>query len=307
MSMKARLHVPMAIAAVLALHANAVRADAPTKAACMSAAEEADVLRRDPSRLTKALEKLRTCVADACPSIVREDCLAWREDVERRVATVVFGAEDENGARVAARVRLDGMPLVETIDGPPAIVDPGAHTFTFEAEGRPPLDVRVTLSEGQRNVAVVARYARAEPPKAVAPPLPTSEPPPAAPLPEAPTTTTTRATAWPTVGLVLFATAGASIGLGAFYGVRAISLQSEANCPDNVCGPGSSPDKLRDAQSAGTLSTVFFVTGGLLAAGGAVFYFVLPASSSARIRVSPLVAGTSIDGVVGARVRIDAF
>jgi hypothetical protein len=46
-------------------------------------------------------------------------------------------------------VLVDGRPLTERLDGRAHRLDPGPHTFQFEAPGMPPENVRVVLAEGE--------------------------------------------------------------------------------------------------------------------------------------------------------------
>jgi hypothetical protein len=61
-------------------------------------------------------------------------------------------------------------------------------------------------------------------------------------------------------------------------------------CPNNPCLDANGVSKWDDAQSAGTLSTVFFVVGGAGLAGGAALWFTAkkpesPQASSAQIGI----------------------
>lgn len=75
------------------------------------------------------------------------------------------------------------------------------------------------------------------------------------------------------------------LGVGAAFGLLATAKKSDAACSGTDCSaaaPGSS-DKLRDAQSDGTVSTIAFIAGGAVAAAGiALFVFAPPASDAPR-------------------------
>ena len=90
------------------------------------------------------------------------------------------------------------------------------------------------------------------------------------------------------------------IGIGAFFGLRSIAKHSdyEQLCNGGVCEPAAGPIH-DDAVAAGDASTVAFVVGGALIAGGAVLWLVAPRASSpvSRIRLAPSV-GSSGAGVV---------
>ncbi len=90
-------------------------------------------------------------------------------------------------------------------------------------------------------------------------------------------------------------TAGAglvALGIGGVFGIISMSKKSNAN---EHCDAGNTCDddglKLRhDAISAGNLSSVFFVAGGVLAATGAVLWLTAP-SRSLRAGIAPRWAG----------------
>ena len=266
-------------------------AHAEDGASCATDANEAAELRRDVQKLTKARAKLRACAAEACPAIVRDECRRQLEDVEANVPSVVLVAEEEGaGTVIEVAVSMDGLPLVAELDGKPIDTDAGLHTFVFRRDGATPLEVRMVLRAGQKNAEVRARFPRKQPAlTSVAEQnvggtiAPTSSPD----LGSTPTSSLS------TVGL---ATGGAGLlglGVGAFFGLRASSLQSESSCHGNVCDPskGGNPETLKDAQAAGNLSTIFFVAGGALAACGLTLFLIAPKSSAATsARISPVLA-----------------
>ncbi len=130
------------------------------RAACAAAADDASVLRRDVQKLTRTRDLLLVCVAEGCDADIRDDCRRWLEEVEANLPTVVFVAEDDAGQPVlSARVLIDGKPHGQ-LDGNPVPVDPGQHTFTFERDGGPPVDVRTLVRLGKKNAEVLARFPR---------------------------------------------------------------------------------------------------------------------------------------------------
>lgn len=181
--MKSRKTPWITLALLLVAHRSA---HAQTKESCIAAAEEADVLRRDMTKLTKAQERLRVCAAEECPSLVRDDCRRWIVEVEENLPTIVFVAEDENGkSAFDVAVSIDGQPLVAQLDGKPVAVDAGAHTFSFVRPGGRALAVPVIVRAGQKNVEVAGRFPRRTPAPAVvaAPTGGDSHPTPATPPP----------------------------------------------------------------------------------------------------------------------------
>ena len=124
---------------------------------CASAAEEAQPLRKD-GKLSQAREKLLVCARPHCPVIVRNDCIRWLAEVESSLPTVVLRAVDENGRDLLdVRVTLDDKMITEKLDGKAVALDPGAHTFRFEAKDREPVVEQVLVRQGEVNRIVSAR------------------------------------------------------------------------------------------------------------------------------------------------------
>lgn len=245
---------------------------------CIGAANEAELLKRDVSKLTRAREKFRTCSAEDCPTEIRDECRQQVADIEKQLPSVVLVAEDGAGSHVLdVVVTLDGAPFATQLDGKPITLDGGAHTFTFTRKDAPAVEVRRVLVAGQKNIEVRVRLevrAPAPPP----PPKPEPTKPDGVPPPPEPSTSSL----WPTVGLVTAGVGVLGLGAGAIFGLDASSKQSDAGCPDNQCKDETSATLIRNAQSSADLSTVFFVAGTLLVAGGLTLFFVAPKSSSAR-------------------------
>ena len=93
------------------------------------------------------------------------------------------------------------------------------------------------------------------------------------------------------------------LGVGAVTGILAIGKHSTLSneCTNGTCGAGAQND-LDSYHSMGTISTIGFVAGGVLAAGGLVIFLTAPhAASSAPttgLRLTPFVGPGSV-GAVG--------
>jgi hypothetical protein len=118
---------------------------------CVESNRQAQDLGRQGS-LVAAREQLKVCLAASCPSLVRDDCTQRMADLDRAQPSVVFDVEDQQGRDLTeVKVTMDGRPLAERLTGIAIPVDPGEHTFGFEAAGRPPTTVRTTLREGEKD------------------------------------------------------------------------------------------------------------------------------------------------------------
>lgn len=177
-------------------------------------------------------------------------------------------------------------------------VDPGEHAIEASAKGRQGWSTKVTIGKtaDQQTVTVpLLEPLPAEPrppppeppppaPSTSAPPVATTSAPPAAPPPPPP-----RAHPRATLGYALGALGVFSIGIGSYFGVRALSKKSESDrtCPTaTTCdGPGYSANQ--DAKTFADVSTITIALG--VVGVGLGTYFVLTdkrgPSPTARIRV----------------------
>lgn len=277
-----RATAPLALV-VLASASDALAAP-PTKEACVAANEAAQDLRQ-AGKLREAREKLLLCVSEACPGPVREDCVQRLNDVNAAMPTVVFEVKDPNGNDVGgARVTMDGKPLVERVTGGAVPIDPGQHRIAFEdAEGSAHAEQTVVVREGDhdRHVSVVLG---------------------ALAVIAAPSTTGEPGTAQRTIGLVVGGAGVVGLVVGGVFGL--VSKSTYDNAFTNECKGtrnGCTSQGAQDGQTAhdqAMLSTIGFVAGGLLLAGGAVLYFTAPKGDAVGIApaVGSNAAGLTVSG-----------
>ena len=87
------------------------------------------------------------------------------------------------------------------------------------------------------------------------------------------------------LGLVLGGVGIVGIGIGSYFGARAISKNSDADnaCPNDVCITAQGKELDDQAHSAATLSNVFVIGGAALLVGGAVLYFTRPKEQAVQV------------------------
>lgn len=272
--------------AVLSAFALSSAVTSPARAdvgACVSAANEGGVLRRDVAKLTSARERLKVCAADDCPTEIRDDCRKLLAEVEASIPTIVAVAEDAGGNTLLdVRLEVDGKEVAERLDGLPISVDAGAHKLVF-VRGTERVEATTVLAAGKKNQEVRARFAGLVGARAPVVPAPPETTPVEAPRASSGSST------WRWVGLGAAGAGIVGLGLGTVFGLRASSLQDDAACPDNRCRDQASASTLQDARSSGNLSTVFFVAGGLLAAGGVTLYLLAPDANASTKAAAPAV------------------
>jgi len=167
-------------------------------------------------------------------------------------------------------------------------------------DGQPPKTFTVELKEGEQKTVEVSPGSETSAAAApIATPLAAPGPSSASPAPETPAQSSS---ALRTVGLVTAGVGVVGLGVGAVFGLQAISKKNDANCTSGkVCPSEDAANKFRDATSAGNLSTVFFVAGGGLAVVGLTLFFVAPKeSASPSARITPTVGmgnmGMTVNG-----------
>jgi hypothetical protein len=196
--------------------------------------------------------------------------------LEPRLAYVTVRAPDP--APAGLEVRLDGAPVGRERWAARIPVDPGAHLVEATAPSIQPFSSRFTIEGEAQEVAVpIVASALATPPRpAIVPALggpATARAPAGEAAPPGDSFGTPRN--WATLGV---AGAGlAAIGVGSFFGLRAMSLDSQASsdCNGGSCGePGYS--LVGQAHSAADAATVSFSVGGALLAGAVVLWLTRP-------------------------------
>ena len=258
----------------LAFAADAKEAKA-AKLACVTASDKAQSLRTD-GKLVDAREQLLICAREICPGPVRKDCTRRLGELEDALPSIVIAGKDSGGKDVIdVRVTIDGVVVLEKLDGKALSVDPGAHAFKFEHGKEPPVVEQVLVHEGVKNRMLTVTF-------------PVTAPP---PRPE---------DRKPTVPLATWILGGVGVvGLGsfAFFGLGARSRAEELR---TTCAPtcaGSDVDSLKTRMRVADISLGV----GVLALGGATVFFMLArrgnddhASTGIQVGVTPWQNGGGI-------------
>ncbi len=144
-----RVALAFGVAAAALLAAPSVSAD--SRVQCIAASEKAQQL-RNAGKLSEARDQLAICGRAECPKLVAHDCAQWMSEVLGMLPSVVPGARDRQGRDlVDVKLSVDGKVVTETLDGKPIAVDPGVHTFRFEAKGAPAALEKVVVRQGEKN------------------------------------------------------------------------------------------------------------------------------------------------------------
>jgi hypothetical protein len=282
----------LSLAATLVAAAGPAHAADPTTADCL-AASDASLKSGNEHKLRAERTQLLVCAATSCPADVRKECLRRVDEVNAQIPTIVFAAKDATGADLSAvRVTMDGEVLAERLEGTAISIDPGEHTFTFETAGQAPVTKKLIVQEAQkeRREAILFGSPSSAGPGAGGS-APASPPAPPLPPPPPPASEDHGLGAQKVLALVAGGLGVAGLGVGGAFGLVAMSKKNDAQ---NVC-PAACPTqegvtKWSDAKSAGNLSTIGFVAGGVLLAGGVVLWLTAPGSGEAtgpRVGLTP--------------------
>jgi hypothetical protein len=261
-----------------------------TKAQCIDANTKGQDFRRD-GRLSAAREQLRMCAAPSCPAIVSDDCTKRLDELERAQPAIVFDAKDGSGRDLSVvKVTVDGAPLAEKLDGTALQVDPGQHVFVFTVPDQTPVTQTFVVKEGDKE-----RRERIVIGPSLVPPI---TPQPAEGGTSSPASESSSGMGTQKMlGLVAGGVGLAGIAMGTVFGVLTLS---EASQQRTDCASATNCARYSQAasdHSTGvtdrTISTVGFVAGGALLAGGAVLFFTAGHPSE----VPAATAWTIIPGV----------
>jgi hypothetical protein len=280
--------------------------------ACLAAGQKALDLEK-LGKLLDARTQLGICAAPACGQYVSPACQKRIEDITAKLPSIILLPRDSEGSELqGVQVTIDGGET-KTLDGKPVTLDPGAHTFRFEALGLRPSERTYVLVEGAqgRQEQVVVGVTEAPPADAAAPapapedvtpapaadaaPTPAEATPAAAP-PEptpvaAPPVATERTSSDRSSESVpggnkvpAFVVGGVGVlgvAVGSVLGAMAFSdwSASQSDCHSTMCTANLRPRAVQEHDSAKTEaagSTVGFAVGGAALVAAAYLFFNPP-------------------------------
>jgi hypothetical protein len=198
--------------------------------------------------------------------------------LEPRLARVRL---DVKAAAAGLEIRIDDVLVDKAKWTKPFPVDPGTRVLRATAPGRLPFEGKLTAAERTTVDASVPELVDPSPPR----PVTASAPP--APLQR-------------TAALVAGGLGIATLGVGAAFGVVAIAKKSTAQrqCPSDTfhfrCPTEEGAAAWSSSTSAGNVSTVAFIAGGVLLAGGAVLWLT---AFQGRARAGASLSGLHLEGV----------
>lgn len=259
-------------AALLALTvsspASAQQATAPATPAerCVAAADRGQLL-RDEGKLRASRAELAGCGGEACPAVVRRECIRWLEELDARIPTVILVPRDGSGKDLAgARLVLDGRPVEASAAGRALQLDPGPHTLRAELQGREPTNESFVLKERERDrvVPIVLR---------------------------SPGEGAKKTKSIPTLSLVLGGVAVAGgVGFGVFW-ARGMDQVGELR---STCSPYCTQAQIDDVRPQFDIARVSGAVGVVAALSAVAVYLLSSDAPSPRAGVTPAPGGASL-------------
>lgn len=109
-------------------------------------------------KVLAARAALLACGKEACPRVVRSDCVSMYEENEKNIPSVVVQAVGDEGDLIDVVVRVDGKAIATRLTGAPLEIDPGPHQFAFSTKGKSPIVQTVLIRAGEKNRLLTASW-----------------------------------------------------------------------------------------------------------------------------------------------------
>ena len=225
--------------------------------ACAEAAEAAQ-LAMSEKKLLEAHASLLQCATDSCPTMIRQDCVRWLDEVTTSTPTIVLRVREAGVDVLSPRCLIDGRPA--SVGGTAVPVNPGAHSITVIQKNRSHTS-EILVAEGEkRRLILIDLPGPPERPTATPTPAPTTAQP---------------TSPWP---WVLFGVS--AVGFGSFGGLQ---LAASAKYDDLAasCSPRCDPQEADKVRSLVTLSAIGLAVG-VVALGVGAWWFVSNHRASSR-------------------------
>jgi hypothetical protein len=229
---------------------------ADDKSECIAASEKGQQLRGD-HKYVAAHEQFLACARDVCPPAVKKDCTDGVAELDKITPTVIMRAKDKKGQDlVSVKVTADGAPFTEQLDGHARPLDPGAHTFRFEAAGQDPIEQKVVLAEGEHDRGVLAAFGGG-----------------------GETLTPRSKKGLPVGGIILGVVGLVGMGVGSAFYIVGLNQKSSDETGCKLTG-GCSNAEINDIKTKLIIGDIAFYGGIALLAGGIIWTIVHYASGS---------------------------
>ncbi|HVY27723.1 MAG TPA: hypothetical protein VHB79_14310 [Polyangiaceae bacterium] len=226
------------------------------------------------------------------------------QDLEPKLSRLSIELAPEVARIQGVVVKRGSQKLDASLYGTALPVDPGEYRVEVSAPGYEVWSTPIKVEAGGASASVrVPGLVKAPESAEVASTAPTdkTKAPPVAPPP--PRNAADGMTTQQTLGLVVGAVGLVGVGLGSYFGIRAIKRNSDADtyCSDaKWCQEQQGVDLNDKARRDATASNIAFAAGALLIGTGTVLYLTGGRSDADRVALVPLLGpGTAAAGVSG--------
>jgi hypothetical protein len=238
---------------------------------------------RNARDFVTARKHFLACAQLRCPAIVRKDCAQWLSEASQAAPTVVVAAQHRGADVSGVRVYVDGNLLTDGLDGRALEVNPGKHTFRFEADGFETSEQVVLVREGEHNRRVSVSVLR--------PGETPNDPEPQR-----------RSKGLPVLSFVLGGVGLGGVGLFAGFGVKGLNGKSELD--KLACKPNCDPTKTSVIKRDFLIADVGLAVGIVSLGAAAILLFTRgyedrgasksPTASKVRVDVAPVQGGGAV-------------
>jgi len=192
-------------------------------------------------------------------------------------------------------VKRDGEIVGAAQYGVSIPIDPGKHTIDAAAPGKVAWSSTVDIPPANKTTVTVPALDEVAAPQVVVAPVTAQPSTPVEPPPPPPTSS---GGGQRVAGLVIGGVGVAGLAVGGVFGGLALGKLNASNAagdcaPNNHCSPAGATLRYA-AEDRATVSTIGFIAGGALLAGGAVIFLTAPrGAKTVGLTVAPSVAGLS--------------
>jgi hypothetical protein len=216
--------------------------------------------------------------------------------LESSLSRLIIDADAEVRDTPGLTVKRDGKVLDASLWGVALPLDPGKYTIDVSAPGYHSWSTSVTIvPQGSTQTVRVPPLGKL--PESASEPAARAVPETAEPRPLAPSGPVQAGSAGlstqQTIGVVLGAVGVVGLGVGTYFGFRAISKNSDAElvCRGTRCASPEGVTLTEQAKDAALVSNVAFGTGAAFVISGMVLYLTgASGTDKARLTLTPLVA-----------------
>jgi hypothetical protein len=217
------------------------------------------------------------------------------QELEPRLSRLTVELAPDVAKIDGVSVKRGSQRIEPSLYGTPLPVDPGEYLIEVTAPGYEKWTTPIKVEGGGASASVrvpglIKAPESATPAPSAAPASAASgKPAPLRPLPAPERGISTQQT----LGLVVGGVGLIGVGLGSYFGIRAISQNSDAeqHCPKSPkCNDAEGPSLTDKSLSNASASNIAFAAGGVLVATGAVLYLTGGSSAEDRVALVPLFA-----------------